>query len=155
MTTTTLYVSRRVRIPSFAATVAFDDLWATRDESGAQSPVVMPSAVLVWRGPYIVPGPDPTTPLRASIGWLRPSSGWGGFAVEVDLVPWSRREAEVGIRPRGRFGPFVEGRRQQRYVGLAGAMAEHLAARLEAVAARWERDVVTEATALLRTAVGI
>ena len=150
-TTTTLYVSRRIRIPSFAAAAAFDELAA------ATSPtceIVAPTAVLVMRCPLVAADDVPTLPVRATTGSLRPAAGWGSFPVEVDLVPWSSREAAVGVRPAGRWVPLTEGRRQHRFVRLADAMAAHVAGRLEARATAWELDVVREAAALLGTAVG-
>jgi hypothetical protein len=155
MTTTTLYVSRRVRVPPFAAAVALDDLFAATSEGRLPCPVVAPSAVLALRAPCLANERGPLLPLRTGIGRLRPARGWCSFEVEVDLSPWSRRQAEVGIRPVGRFPPRSDGGRQQRFVRLADAMTVALASRLEAIATAWEHDVVFEAAALVRTAVGI
>jgi hypothetical protein len=154
MTTTTLYVFRRVRMPAGAAAAAFDELVA--DATPQPRPqFVAPAAVLQVRPPHDVPCRGPADAVRAAEGRLSPRSGRLPLAVEVELVPWSRRETSIGIRPRGRMVPLADGRRQRRFVRLADAMALHLAWRLEDHAATWEREVLREAAALVRQAVGI
>ncbi len=149
----TMYVSRRVRIPSHATTIVFDGLLGADGTEGHRS-VVAPPAVLVLCGaPPVAPG-GPLVPLRARTGRLRSAPGWRWFPVELELVAWSGRVAELGVRPRGRTARLADGRRQRRYLDLAVAVADHLAAELEAAFAAWERDVVAEAAALVRPAVG-
>jgi len=150
---TTLYVYRRVRMPAVAAAAAFDDLIAEATQPRGQ--FVAPTAVLKVRPPHDLPCHSPADALRAAEGRLSPFSGRGSLPVEVDLAPWSARETSIGIRPRGRLVPLADGRRQRRFVRLADAMALHLAGRLEAYATTWEREVVREAAALVRQAVGI
>ena len=152
--TTTLHLYRRVRIPPFAAAAAFDAFCRPATTPVPLCTLVAPSAVLTLAATEDVTGDGPSFALRSAIGRLRPASGWDRFAVEVDVTPWSRAETMIGLRPRGRLAPVSDGRRQQRYLGLADAMTEHLAARIACTVASWEHDVVAEAATLMRTAVG-
>jgi hypothetical protein len=155
MATTTLYVSRRVPLPALAAAVAFDELCAPAcGLEPAACTLVAPPARLRLRRPHGASGPDLLAPVRTSIGRLRRAPGGPGYAVEVGLTHWSAVGAEVGIRPRGGAAPLRDGRRQASYLALADRMVGHLAARLEAIAAGWEHDVVREAAALVRDRVG-
>jgi hypothetical protein len=145
MRTPTLYVSRRVRIPSLAAPVVFDQVCSAQ-------PLAAPGAAMTCREAPFLAGPD--LPLRTVVGRLRAVPGRSSFAVEVELTPWSRLEPAIGIRPLGRRVPLDDGRTQRRYIGLAFALVDHLAAELECAFAAWERDAVVEAMAALGTTVG-
>jgi len=155
MHTPTLYVSRRVRIPAPASAIVFDALLAGADEGEGRPAIVTPTAVLVLGSARPVGAGSPTGPLRARAGHLRAPSGprWS-FPVDLELTPWSSRAAEVAVRPLARRAPVVDGRRQRRYLGLAAAVTDHVGERLEAAFAAWEHDVVREAAALVRPAVG-
>jgi hypothetical protein len=156
MTTTTLYTSRPVGVPPVAAARAFDALRManTSTNDPVTWTVVAPSATLVLKGAGLTTLEGPIAPLRQVPGRLQAPSGLRSFGVEVDLFAWSHLRSEIGVRPRGRAVPIVEGYGQRRYLGLAAPMAEHLAAAVEAVIGGWQQEVLTEAAVLLRTAVG-
>jgi hypothetical protein len=151
----TLYVSRRVRIPAPASAIVFDALLAAADDGEGHPTIGTPTAVLGLGAARPVGAVGPTAPLRARPGHLRSASGWRWpFPVDLELTPWSSRAAEVAVRPRARRAPVGDGPRQRRYLGLATAVVDHLAEALEASFAAWEHDVVREAAALVRPAVG-
>ncbi len=144
-------MSRRVRIPSVAAATAFDELCQPAAE-GRGARIDGSGAVLVVDRANAAQGA--ALPLRSVGGRLRGMRGRRWFPVEVELAPWSHAEAQVGIRPLGRRVPMADGRAQHRYIALAFAIADHLAAEIEAAFAGWERDAVLEAAGLLGAPVG-
>jgi hypothetical protein len=154
MTTTTLYITRRVSLPPRVAAAAFDAVSVANAERELTSwTVVAPSSVLVAKDCSLV-GPEHwTLPIRRAEGRLRAPRRLGSYPVEVELVAWSREQAEVGVRPRGHWVPLADGPRQRRYFGLATAMAEHLAVTLEAAIAVWGYDVVRQAAEFVRATV--
>lgn len=91
--TITWYVSRRVDLPLRAATAAFDELV----ESGSgPGPARLACALTV----------DPTS-ARSGIerrlhGRLWPAGLGGPVPIELEVVPWSDRCVELGLRPARR-----------------------------------------------------
>ena len=148
--TTTLHLFRRVRITPFAAATALDTLCNPAHRGVPPCTLVAPSAVLTLAASEGDTRGGTVFALRSVKGTLRPASAWDRFAVEIDVAPWSRAETMIGLRPRGRFAPVADGRRQARYLGLADTMTGHLAARITSIVASWEHDVVAEAAALMR-----
>jgi hypothetical protein len=154
MTITTLYVSRRVCLPPLVAATAFDVVHLAHADGGDSSgwTIAAGSAQLALDGTNLVPD-HPALPLRQAAGRLRGVPGYRSFPVELEVTPWSTTFSEVGVRAVGRSVPAEDGRRQRRYLELAGAAVDHVAVLLEAVAA-WDHDVLREAVGLARAAAG-
>ncbi len=145
---TTLYTSRRVCLPPVVAATAFDALRLAHVDS-PRSPswsVVAPSAVLVLDSAGLLLD-DSALALRQVVGRLSGPAGRRGFPVEVEVTAWSRLRSEVGVRPVGRWVRLDDGWRQQRYLRLAHALADHIAAALEGVVATWGDERAAEALA--------
>jgi hypothetical protein len=108
----TWYVSRRVDLPLRVATAAFDQLVVSSSRPG---PVRLARPLTV----------DPTTARpgieRRLRGRLSPSGLGGPVPIELELVPWSDRCVELGLRParrppRARAGRYFD--------AVAGALEE-------------------------------
>jgi hypothetical protein len=118
----TWYVSRRVDVPLRAATAAFDDLVEPVSGPG---PARLAGALTV----------DPTTARpgieRRLHGRLSPAGLGGPVRIELELVPWSDRCVELGLRPARRPPRY----RAARYFSAAVGALEELRRALHAGAA--------------------
>lgn len=135
----TLYVACPLHLPPLTAQAAFD---AQRDaayiDATAETWVVETTGTelrLVGNGAVERRGPG--RPLRCAPGRLRRRAGRVSVAVEVEVVPWSDRRCQVGIRPLGRGVPMADGWRQRRYFSLAVDAAEGLAHALQSQVDDW------------------
>ena len=148
MTPTSLYVSRRVRLPPIVAATAFDILRLAGAEAGEPSmwTLASPPALLVLNDMRLLPD-LPTLSLRQAPGRLRATSGRRSYPVELEVSAWSGWRSEIGVRLVGRSVPLDDGWRQRRYLDLAHAAADHLAVTFETVVDAWHDDVAREAAA--------
>jgi len=121
----TLYVSRIVDVPALTAAAAFD-------------------AVV----PHARPTPYAIRTARSRLALTR----WIGIAVEVELVMWSTRSCEVGLRPDRRVIPFSGGWRHRRYVRSAELEIDRLAAAIATTVAGWFVAAWTDAPTPSRSA---
>ena len=128
-----LYVSRRVPLAPSRAGAAFDHLCGEGDVRARLGAPV--GTLTVEDGDASVPWVPDGAPVRRARARLR-TGRWRRVRVEVELLPWSRSESELGLRPLGRrlgtaWAPTSVGRR---YFDAALAALEHVAGRLEHLA---------------------
>jgi hypothetical protein len=114
----TLYVAHPLDLPPLTAQAAFD----SRREGGLT--IQTSSAELRLED-------------TGAAARLRRRGGLIRIEVEVEVIPWSDRRSEIGIRPRTRMIPMTWGWRQQRYLALAVEAAEGLARVLEVQVEDW------------------
>jgi len=112
----TLHMSRIVAMPVDEAVAAFDrcrgDLLIRGLTRQKQSRLVLEdcSLELVGRGvPAVAPHRDIVWPARRMRGMLRSRRGWYRVRVELEILPWSDYEAEIGLRPLTRHAPILWG----------------------------------------------
>jgi hypothetical protein len=95
------------------------------------------SSELRMSGSGVVARYGPACALRRADGQLRSVRKHRSIAVEVEVVPWSDRRCQIGIRPRGGQLPRTDGRARRRYFALAVDAAQALAHALEAHVEDW------------------
>lgn len=106
----TWYMDRVVDLPPAIAAVCFDDvradLCADPANPAGRWSIRADEEVLELAGTGVLSsGQTGWRVLRRLHGSLRSPGGWVRLPVELELLPWSSRRTEVGLRPRGRLGP--------------------------------------------------
>jgi hypothetical protein len=90
-----------------------------RKDSPATWAIETGSSELRLFGSGVVARHGPACALRRADAHLRRGRRRRLIAVELEMMPWSDRRCEIGIRPRGRKVPMTGGFAQRRYFALA------------------------------------